>query len=376
MKKTPTWQQLPEKKVYEPNQTFLHIDFPLLFSVLLLTCFGLFILYSASNQNILVIRAQLTRILLGFIVMLCVAHISPHRLKSLAVSLYVLALLLLVTVLIVGHIGKGAQRWLDLGFFRFQPSDIMKLALPMMLASYLSDKTLPPSSRDILIVAGLTLLPALLIAKQPDLGTAVLVFFAGFVVLLLVGIRWRFVASLVCLGVFCMPVLWYFMRDYQRQRVLTFLNPERDPLGSGYHIIQSKIAIGSGGLFGKGWLNGTQSHLAFLPEHATDFIYAVCGEELGLIGGLLLITLYVAITARCLSIALHAQDSFSRLLASCLAIMFIFSAFVNIGMVSGILPVVGLPLPLVSYGGTSVVILFATFGVLMSIQTHRKLVAC
>jgi rod shape determining protein RodA len=280
---------------------------------------------------------------------------------------------LLLAVLLIGEIGKGAQRWLDLGVFRFQPSEMMKLAVPMMVAWYLSDHPLPPSWRRLAVAALVILTPTLLIAKQPDLGTALLVASAGIFVLLFAGIPWRLVFSAGALIAACGPVLWHFMHDYQRQRVLTFLNPEKDPLGTGYHIIQSKIAIGSGGLYGKGWLNGTQSQLNFLPERSTDFIFAAYAEEFGLFGILLLLAVYLLVIMRGLLIAAQAQDTYTRLLAGSLVMTFFIYIFVNIGMVTGLLPVVGLPLPLVSYGGTSMVTLMAGFGILMSIHTHRKL---
>lgn len=373
MRKAESWRDIPGNKVYEPETSFLHVDYVLLLLITVLSVFGLFVLYSAANQSEAILKAQAFRMGLGVMVMLLCANISPHRYKNIALTLYSFSLLLLITVLVVGHIGKGAQRWLGFGVLRFQPSELVKLSLPLMIAHYLSEKPLPPSLKDCLVVALLTGGPALLIAKQPDLGTAIVILFIGIVVLFLAGLSWRTIVSLGVALIATMPLLWYVMRDYQRERVLTFLNPERDPLGAGYHIIQSKIAIGSGGVLGKGWLQGTQSHLAFLPEHATDFIFAVCGEELGLIGALFLITLYFLISARCLAISAKAPDSFTRLLAGSFGVLFFFCAFVNIGMVSGILPVVGLPLPLVSYGGTSVVVLFAIFGVMMSIHSNKRL---
>jgi rod shape determining protein RodA len=272
-------------------------------------------------------------------------------------------------------VGKGAQRWLDLGFIRFQPSEMMKLSLPLMVAWYLSEARLPPSPLRLLASAAFIIVPVVLIARQPDLGTSLLIASAGFFVLFLAGLQWKLLALLGGLTTAGLPVLWHFMRDYQRQRVISFLNPEQDPLGAGYHIIQSKIAIGSGGLFGKGWLNGTQSHLEFLPERSTDFIFAVLGEEFGLIGILVLLLLYAFIVVRGIYIATQAQDTFTRLLAGSLSLTFVVYIIVNTGMVTGLLPVVGLPLPLISYGGTSMVTLMIGFGMLMSIHTHRKLLA-
>ncbi len=352
---------------------WLHIDFPLLMGIMALMMLGLFILYSASNQNLFVLEQQILHIGLAFLVMIIFAQIPPMAYQRWAFWLYTTGVVLLLAVLIVGHIGKGASRWLNLGFIRFQPSEMMKLAIPMFLAWHFHRIHLPLSLRTILFAAFIILIPALLTAKQPDLGTAILLIVAGGSVLILAGLSWRIIGSLAALVGFCGPILWYFMHDYQRKRVLIFLNPERDPLGAGYHIIQSKIAIGSGGFFGKGWLNGTQSHLHFLPEHSTDFIFAVCGEELGFFGSALLAIMYMMVVTRGLYITVNAQDTFTRLLAGSLTITFFVSFFINMGMVTGILPVVGLPLPLISYGGSSMVTLMASFGILMSIQTHRKL---
>ena len=353
----------------------LHIDLPLLAGIIALVIFGLIILYSGANENKGMVEQQIGRLVLACGAMIVFAQIPAEKYRVWAPWLFIFGILLLIATLVMGHMGKGAQRWLSLGFIRFQPSEIMKLAIPLMLAWYLSVKPLPPSLKNVMIAGVFILVPAFLVAKQPDLGTAIMLTLSGASVLLLAGMRWRLIITLFILAAACCPILWHFMHGYQRQRVLTFLSPERDPLGAGYHIIQSKIAIGSGGIFGKGWLHGTQSHLQFLPEHATDFIFSVCGEELGLIGASILIGLYVFITLRGLYISAQAQDCFTRLIAGSLSLTFFFSMFVNIGMVSGILPVVGVPLPLVSYGGTSMVTLFAFFGVLMSIQTHRKLLA-
>jgi rod shape determining protein RodA len=351
----------------------LHIDWPLLFSLLLLVAVGLVILYSASDQDLSAISRQGIRIGIAFLAMWVLAQIPPVKYQTWAPWLFFAGIALLLAVLLMGVIGKGAQRWLNLWIFQFQPSEIMKIAVPMMLAWYLQDKPLPPAPRTWLPLATIIIIPALLIAKQPDLGTALLITAAGFSVVILAGLSGWLLLGISLLGAAAAPLAWHFMHNYQRQRVLTFLNPERDPLGTGYHIIQSKIAIGSGGFFGKGWLNGTQSHLQFLPEHATDFIFAVCGEEFGFIGGVILLILYLIVVARGLYISIHAQDTFSRLLAGGLTLTLFISAFVNMGMVSGILPVVGVPLPFVSYGGTSFVTLIASFGMLMSIHTHRKL---
>lgn len=351
----------------------LHIDVPLLFALLLLIMLGLLILYSASGQNLAVVESQAIHIGIAILVMFFFAQISPRTYQSWSPWLYGAGVILLAVVLVTGHIGKGAERWLNLGFMRFQPSEMMKLAIPMFLAWHFHKIHLPLLPRTVAYAALIILIPVLLTAKEPDLGTAILLAAAGLSVLLLAGLSWRLIFLLVALAGSCTPIFWYMMHDYQRQRVLTFLNPEREPLGNGYHIIQSKIAIGSGGLFGKGWLNGTQSHLHFLPEHSTDFIFAVCGEEFGFVGSVILILLFMAIIFRGLYITIRAQDTFTRLLAGSLTLTFFFSFFINMGMVTGILPVVGLPLPLVSYGGSSMVTLMASFGILMSIQTHRKL---
>ncbi len=351
----------------------VHLDRVLLGIIAVLVALGLVALYSAGGADTALLLRQGVRIGFGALVLLVVAQISADTLRQWTPWCYALGLSLLVWVMLAGVIGKGAQRWLDLGVIRFQPSEMMKLAVPMMVAWYFADKHLPPTPRQLLTAVVMALLPAGLVVVQPDLGTALLVACAGLFVIFLAGISWRVILALVAFGVACTPVLWHFMHDYQRQRVLTLLDPESDPLGTGYHIIQSKIAIGSGGLYGKGWLNGTQSQLDFLPERSTDFIFAVFGEEFGFLGAVVLLTLYVAIVMRGLYIAARAQDTYSRLLAGSLSLSFFVYFFVNIGMVSGMLPVVGVPLPLVSYGGTSVVTLMAAFGILMSIHSHRRL---
>ena len=352
----------------------LHLDLPLLTGLILLCGFGLVVLYSASDQNMAQIQRQLVRLGIAFVMMFVMAQVPPTHLRRWSPRLYILGILMLFAVLLVGDVGKGAQRWLDLGLFRFQPSELTKLAVPMMIAWFLAEKALPPEWKRLVAAGAMILLPVLLIARQPDLGTALLVGFAGIFVLFLAGLSWRFIGGMLVTSI---PVGWamweWGMRDYQRDRVLTFLAPERDPLGAGYHIIQSKIAIGSGGLYGKGWLNGTQSHLEFLPERTTDFVFAVAAEEFGFIGILLLLSLYLFIILRGLLIAIQAQDTYSRLLGGSLTLVFFVYLFVNTGMVSGILPVVGVPLPLVSYGGTSLVTIMGGFGMLMSIHTHRKL---
>lgn len=352
-----------------------HIDGALLTALLLLIGAGLIILYSASNETPAIMDKQLLRIGIALFAMWVLAQISPNTYRKWTPWFFLGSLLLLGAVLVIGEINKGAQRWLDLWLFQFQPSELLKLAVPMMIAWYLYDKRLPPSLKSLIIPFFIIILPAVLIAKQPDLGTALLVTISGFSVILLAGMSiWLILFFVVAMGA-CTPILWHFMHGYQRDRILTFFNPERDPLGAGYHIIQSKIALGSGGIFGKGWLMGSQSHLQFLPEHATDFIFSVCGEEFGMMGAIVLIVLYLVIGGRGLYISAYAQDTYSRLLAGGLSLTFLIAAFINIGMVTGVLPVVGLPLPLVSYGGTSMITLIASFGILMSIQTHRKLLS-
>ncbi|GAB4259956.1 MAG: rod shape-determining protein RodA [Methylomicrobium sp.] len=350
----------------------LHIDIPLLLGLLLVLGLSFLILYSASGQDVGVLIRQATRMLIAFVLMVALAYVNPDNFKRYSALLYGIGVALLVAVLIMGQIGKGAQRWLDLGFFRFQPSEMLKITTPMMIAWYLSENTLPPKWKQLGIAGLLIAVPALLIAKQPDLGTAILVLSSGAAVLFFAGLSWRFILSTGTIMASLTPVLWHFMRDYQRARVLTFIDPEADPMGRGYHIIQSKIAIGSGGIYGKGWQGSTQAQLDFLPESSTDFIFAVFAEEFGLSGCLFLIMLYVVIISRCLYISVHAQDTYCRLLAGSLSLTFFVYVFVNIGMVIGILPVVGVPLPLVSYGGTSMVTLLAGFGILMSIHTHKK----
>ena len=353
----------------------LRLDAPLLAGVLLICGFGLVVLWSAGGQDSGLIIRQLVRLGVAFGVMLAVAQVPPKMLRLWSPWLFAGGVLLLVAVLVAGDFGKGAQRWLDLGVVRFQPSEIMKLAVPMMAAWYLHDRPLPPRFRELLVLLVLVAVPASLIVQQPDLGTALLVGSAGLLVVLLGGLRLRLMILLGAAGAALAPVLWHFMHDYQRRRVLTLFNPESDPLGAGYHIIQSKIAIGSGGLFGKGWGNGSQAQLEFLPERSTDFIFAVLGEEFGLIGLACLMAGYLFLVARGMYIALQAQDTYTRLLAGSISLTFFVYVFVNTGMVTGLLPVVGVPLPLVSYGGTSMVTLMAGFGILMSINGHRNLLA-
>jgi rod shape determining protein RodA len=358
------------KPIYRFPRLGLHIDWPFFTLICMLTGFGLFILYSASSQNLSILFRQIAHVTAAMVLMLTLAFIPPHKYKAWTPYLYSLGLILLIAVMIIGKIGKGAQRWLDLGFFRFQPSEIMKLATPMMLAWLVDKYKLPMSHKTLGISLVLLSLPFVLIAKQPDLGTAIMVGIAGVSVLFAAGLSWRIIMFSGMLIGGSAPFMWHMLHDYQQKRLLTLIDPERDPLGSGYHIIQSKIAIGSGGLYGKGWLHGSQSHLNFLPEHATDFIFAVCGEELGLWGACIIILLLLFISFRGLQIAQNAQSTFTRLLATGLISTLFLSGFVNMAMVMGILPVVGIPLPLVSYGGTAMLTFYGFFGVLMSIATH------
>ena len=350
----------------------LHLDGPLLGGLLLVCAFGLVVLYSAVGENMRLWLNQFIRLGVALVAMLIAAQMPPDFLRRWTPWGYLAGLILLVLVLVTGEVGQGAQRWLDLGI-RFQPSEIMKLAVPMMTAWYLHNRRLPPRAGQLLLIAVLIAVPTLLIARQPDLGTALLIAASGIIVIVLAGLP---VKLILALGVAAIPgafVLWNFMEDYQKQRVLTLLDPDSDPLGAGYNIIQSKIAIGSGGLFGKGWTNGSQAQLDFLPERDTDFIFAVMGEELGLLGVLSLMVLYMFVIGRGLFIATQAPDTYSRLLAGSISLTFFVYVFVNTAMVTGLVPVVGVPLPLVSFGGTSMVTLMAGFGILMSIQTHRKL---
>jgi len=352
-----------------------HFDLVLGLLLLAVSGVGLCVLYSASGQSLGMVISQAQRLVLGLVMMIVLAQAPPEFYRAAAPWFYGFSMLLLVAVALLGQHAKGAQRWLDLGVMRFQPSELMKLAAPIAVAAYLQSRHLPPSFLTLLVSLALIMVPTGLIAIQPDLGTALLVVTAGVLALFFGGLRWRWIILAAASIAAAAPLLWLKLHDYQRNRLLTFLDPERDPLGAGYHITQSKIAIGSGGLFGKGWLMGTQANLDFLPEAHTDFIFAVYSEELGLIGVLLLLLLYSAIVVRCLVIALRGQDTFQRLLAGSLGLTFFIYVFINCGMVIGLLPVVGVPLPLVSYGGTSAVTLLAGFGIIMSVQTHRKLLA-
>lgn len=366
-------RQIKTKPMYRFTQRSLPLDFPLLGLLCILILFGLVILYSASNENMSMVFRQSLRLGMALLAMTVFAFIPPHKYKLWAPWLYGIGLTLLLAVMVMGKIGKGAQRWLDLGVLRFQPSEIMKLAVPMMTAWFLDRIKHPIEMKYFLLAALLVFIPAVLIAKQPDLGTAIMVCMSGLCVLFMAGIPLRVMLISGGALILAAPLGWHILHEYQKQRIYTLLNPEQDPLGSGYHIIQSKIAIGSGGAFGKGWLSGSQSHLNFLPEHATDFIFAVCGEEFGFVGSIVLIFCVMLITMRGLHIVQQAQTTFTRLLAASLIMTFFLSAFVNISMVMGIVPVVGIPLPLISYGGSAMITFLASFGILMSISSHRIL---
>jgi rod shape determining protein RodA len=354
----------------------LHLDGPLFIALCLVGAVGVIVLFSASGQNLRVLEAQLIRFALATAAMIMLAQIPPRLIRVTTPWAYALGLALLFAVMLTGDVAMGAQRWLDLGVVRFQPSEMMKLAVPLTCAWFLHERALPPSLTSLLALAAGIGVPTLLIAEQPDLGTALLVAAAGGMVVLLAGLQLRYILAVVGLFVPVAFVAWQFLlHDYQKQRVLTFLDPQSDPLGSGYHIIQSQIAIGSGGVFGKGYFNGSQAQLEFLPERSTDFIFAVIGEEWGLIGLVTVILLYMFVIGRSLYLAATAQDTFARLAAGSLSLTFCVYVFVNTGMVTGLLPVVGVPLPLISYGGTSMVTLMAGFGILMSLCAKRKLVS-
>ena len=350
-----------------------HIDLPLLFGLFAALCFSLFVLYSASGQELDMLLRQITRTGAAFLLMIVVAQIPPRLYAKASIYLYIVGLILLILVELFGDISKGAQRWLNLGFIRIQPSEIFKVVMPLCVATFLSKTSIPPkfiTTIGAFIIVGM---PTVLILLQPDLGTASLVAVAGCIGIFIAVLSWWWIIIGAGAGAAALPVMWNFvLHDYQKQRVLTLIDPSSDPLGAGYHIIQSKIAIGSGGLYGKGWLQGSQSQLDFLPEPHTDFIFAVLSEETGLIGFMVLMSLYCFIIGRCVLITLNTKDNFERILCGSFTFTFMFYIFVNIGMVSGILPVVGVPLPLISYGGTAMITLTICFGMIMSIHTHKK----
>jgi rod shape determining protein RodA len=353
----------------------LGLDGPLTGVLAIIVALGTLVVYSASGQNWKMVEHHLANIGIAVVAMLALAKFAtPQYLRLFAPFAYLIGVMLLIVVQLTGHIGKGAQRWLDVGFMRFQPSEIMKLAVPMVCAWYMHERPLPPRFVDLIAMGLLIAVPTAMIVKQPDLGTALLIASSGLIVMLFAGLQFRIILLAIPVVGGAAWTAWHFIHDYQRQRILTFINPETDRLGTGYHIIQSQIAIGSGGVFGKGYMNGSQAQLEFLPERSTDFIFAVIGEEFGLLGQLLVLTLYGVVIGRALFLAMQAQDTFARLTGGAIALSFFVYVFVNSGMVSGILPVVGVPLPLISYGGTSMVTLLAGFGILMSLHSHRKLI--
>jgi rod shape determining protein RodA len=351
-----------------------HVDSYLLAAIGALLLVGLITLYSASGESFGRLANQVANIAVALSVMWLAANIPPHYLQRMALPLYAVGLLLLIAVALFGEITNGARRWLDLGVTRIQPSELMKIAVPMALAWYFDRYEAILKLRDYLIAAVMMAVPVLLVVKQPDLGTALLICTAGFFVIFLAGLSWRILIGLTAGAMACLPLMWSMLHGYQRQRVLTLLDPSQDPLGAGYHTIQAAIALGSGGFFGKGWLNGTQAHLDFLPERSTDFIFAVFSEEFGLFGNLILVTLFLFVIGRGMFITFNASTLFERLTAGAITLTFFTYVAVNMGMVSGVLPVVGVPLPLISYGGTSLVSLLFGMGILMSIHTHKRLV--
>jgi len=361
-------------KPSEGLQQRLHIDFPLFLAFIAIFIVSLTTIYSASNSSIDAVVNQGIKILISISAMVVVAQFSPLSYARVGPWLYFLCLVLLILVLVIGETRNGATRWLNIGITSFQPSELMKIAMPLMIARYISRGALPPDVSSVALSIIIVLIPSYLIMEEPDLGTSILIAFSGLVVIFLSGLKKRYLAIAFALFLAYLPFMWSSIHPFQKKRVLSFLNPESDPLGSGYHLIQSKIAIGSGGVFGKGWLNSTQGQLDFLPERTTDFIFAILAEEFGFLGVSLLIGIYLFIIWRGIMIAVNAQNLFSRLLASSISLTFFVYVFVNIAMTTGLLPVVGVPLPLISSGGTSMVTIMVGLGMLMSIQTHRRLV--
>jgi rod shape determining protein RodA len=350
------------------------VDSFLMASALAIVGVGLVTLFSASDQNVPRVSSQALSLVFALVLMWIVANVAPQQLARAAVPLYAISVLLLVAVALGGTMVNGSRRWLNLGVGRFQPSELMKIALPMMLAWYFQKRESRLGFVDFVVAAALIAVPVWLIKRQPDLGTALMIGASGFYVLYLAGLSWKIMAGLAAVAGAAAPLVWPHLHDYQQERILTFIDPARDPLGAGYHSMQASIALGSGGVIGKGWLNGTQTHLDFLPERHTDFIFAVFGEEFGLIGNAVLLVLYLLLIGRALMITANASTVFTRLLAGAITLMFFTYAFVNMAMVSGLLPIVGVPLPLVSYGGTALVSLFIGLGILMNVQANRKLI--
>lgn len=350
-----------------------YIDGPMLAALIVLSGMSLVILYSAGGGDTGLIWRQFVRLFVAMLALMLFAMIPPDTLRRWSPHTFIIGTILLALVLVFGYIGKGAQRWLDLGVFRFQPAEIMKLAVPMMVAWILSRRPLPPSPLTLIYALLCVLLPAVLVVLQPDLGTAILIAVSGLLVIFVAGLRWQYIVATVGLVTAAAPLMWYNLHAYQQRRILTLFDPYSDPLGAGYHTIQSTIAVGSGGIYGKGWVGGTQSQLEFIPERSTDFIFAVFAEEFGMVGSITLLMVYLFIVGRTLVFAFNARDSYSQLLTASLSLTFFFYVFVNIGMVTGVLPVVGVPLPLISYGGTSMVTLMAGFGIMMSVHLHKRL---
>lgn len=375
--KTDFLRRFPDSETHFSKSTKLwrriHIDPILLLLIVLLTLSGLFVLYSGSGQDVPTMKRQAVFYFIAYCAMFIMAQIDLKFLLRWSPWFYCIGIILLLLIFIIGVDAKGAKRWLSLGFIRFQPSEALKIAVPVVLSAYLSSRALPPNLKSVSVCLFIILVPAVLILKQPDLGTAILISSSGLIVLFLAGLRWRFMAgALMVLLASAWPIWQWVLKPYQKERILTLFNPEADRLGAGWNTIQAKISIGSGGIDGKGWLAGTQSQLDFLPESHTDFIIAVLAEEFGLVGVLSLLLLYLLIVLRGLSIAWNAQNTFGRLLAGSITLTFFVYVFVNIGMVSGLLPVVGVPLPLVSLGGTSLVTLLLAFGILMAISTEKS----
>jgi rod shape determining protein RodA len=350
------------------------VDSYLMAAALAIAGIGMITLFSASEQSVQRVTTQALSLVFALFLMWAVANVSPQQLARAAVPLYVVGVLLLVGVAVGGTVVNGSRRWLNLGVGRFQPSELMKIALPLMLAWYFQKRESKVRFSDFVVAGVLIAAPVWLIKRQPDLGTALMIGASGFYVLYLAGMSWKLIIGLVAVAGAAAPLVWPHLHDYQQARILTFIDPSRDPLGAGYHSTQATIALGSGGVIGKGWLNGTQTHLDFLPERHTDFIFAVFGEEFGLIGNALLLVLYLLLIGRAFIITMNASTLFARLVAGAITLMFFTYAFVNMAMVSGILPIVGVPLPLVSFGGTALVSLFIGLGILMSVQANRKLV--
>ena len=360
------------KKPFSGLSALLYIDAKLVIPIMIITLIGLVTIFSSSSGDLNLVLKQLTRIMIGIITMILIAQVNPDNLKLFAPILYLFTVFLLALVLLFG-VGNTADRWLDLYIIRFQPSELMKILVPLMLATFYADKPLPPKVTYILIAILIVLIPVFMIMRQPDLGTALLIGMSGAIAILLAGMSFRFFLAGVFSAASLIPILWLSMHQYQKQRVLTFFNPESDPMGSGYQLMQSKIALGSGGFFGKGFFNGSQSKLGFVPERSTDFIFTAFGEEFGYLGVIILMSMYLFIALRGLSISIKATDNFGRILAGTLSLTIFIYVLVNVGMVIGFLPVVGAPLPFMSYGGTSMVTLFATLGMIMSIKSHQRI---